>query len=300
MRKKLFIGCGVLLLIPAVAVAAVFYLAFARVDGAVFDSDGVPIHYTAEGEGEPLILIHGFAANADINWRRPGITGLLANHFRVVSFDCRGHGLSGKPESQDAYGLELIEDVVRLMDHLDIEKAHVAGYSMGGFIALGLVTAHPDRVRSAAFCASGWRHPEDRSDMPEPYRPPPEDAVRRARQAALIPGFGSREKSLQDRIRNWFGDRMKMNKNALKACKKTFFELNISRGDLEKNTVPCILFIGDHDGLLPYANNLRTVMANLEFVLIDGPNHFTTPLNRAFRRKLLDFFVRHRADAGKE
>ena len=121
-----------------------------------FDSDGVKIHYVVEGQGEPVILIHGLYASAVTNWQMPGIMGELAKHNQVVALDCRGHGQSGKPEEEGQYGVKMVEDVVRLMAHLHIAKARVAGYSMGGMITMKLLTLHPERVSSAVVGGMGW------------------------------------------------------------------------------------------------------------------------------------------------
>src|ERR1035441_3043366 len=122
----------------------------------VFDSKGVPIQYTLEGKGEPVVLIHGLYASARINWRTPGTIKVLARDYQVIALDARGHGGSGKPKEEGAYGIEMMEDVVRLLDHLKIQKAHVVGYSMGGMITMRLLTRQPDRVRSAILGGMGW------------------------------------------------------------------------------------------------------------------------------------------------
>ena len=88
-----------------------------------FDSDGVEIAYRVDGDGPPVILIHGFLVDANMNWRMRGITETLAGNFQVISLDVRGHGQSEKPRNRAAYGVHLVEDVVRLMDHLQIERA---------------------------------------------------------------------------------------------------------------------------------------------------------------------------------
>ena len=121
-----------------------------------FDSKGVSIQYTVEGKGEPVVLIHGLCANAQFNWRAPGIIKALAKDYQVIALDARGHGGSGKPKEEEAYGIEMMEDIVRLLDHLNIQKAHVVGYSMGGMITMKLLTRHPDRVRSAVLGGMGW------------------------------------------------------------------------------------------------------------------------------------------------
>jgi pimeloyl-ACP methyl ester carboxylesterase len=100
-----------------------------------FDANGVKISYFVQGKGEPVVLLHGWLSSAGVNWALPGTSALLAKDYQVIALDVRGHGLSDKPTKEDAYGPELVEDVVRLLDHLKIEKAHVVGYSMGGIIA---------------------------------------------------------------------------------------------------------------------------------------------------------------------
>jgi pimeloyl-ACP methyl ester carboxylesterase len=85
-----------------------------------FDSKGVSIQYTVEGKGEPVVLIHGLCANAQFNWRAPGIIKALAKDYQVIALDARGHGGSGKPKEEEAYGIEMMEDIVRLLDHLNI------------------------------------------------------------------------------------------------------------------------------------------------------------------------------------
>jgi pimeloyl-ACP methyl ester carboxylesterase len=122
----------------------------------VFDSAGVKIHYVVAGKGDPVILIHGLMASAQINWEWPGIISELAKNHRVVALDCRGHGGSDKPVRDDQYGVNMVEDVVRLMDHLQIKRAQVVGYSMGGMIAMKMMVMHPQRVRSAVLGGMGW------------------------------------------------------------------------------------------------------------------------------------------------
>jgi len=126
------------------------------VQSGTFDSSGVAIHYQFAGSGQPVIFIHGLYSSAVINWQLPGTLKLVAESYQVFALDARGHGRSDKPEEDDAYGLEMVEDVIRLMDHLEIEKAHIVGYSMGGMIAMKLITEHPERVLSGALGGMGW------------------------------------------------------------------------------------------------------------------------------------------------
>lgn len=129
------------LLTPVLTIFAIFGGVTGCAPGAepqTLDSKGVKISYFIEGKGTPVVLLHGLYSSAKINWELPGITALLSKDFQVISLDMRGHGASDKPTGADDYGVEMVEDVVRLMDHLKIKKAHIVGYSMGGIVAVKL------------------------------------------------------------------------------------------------------------------------------------------------------------------
>jgi pimeloyl-ACP methyl ester carboxylesterase len=119
-----------------------------------FDSNGVRIRYVEKGSGPPLVLMHGYSGTLDRHFIANGVFANLAKDYRVIAIDLRGHGKSGKPHEPKAYGEEMARDVVRLLDHLKIQRAHVGGYSLGGFIAARLAVMHPDRLISVAYLAS--------------------------------------------------------------------------------------------------------------------------------------------------
>src|SRR4029453_6515858 len=103
---------------------------------ASFDSNGVQIQYVDKGRGVPGVLLHGFTGSYARHWEAPGVLDALKTAgYRVIAMDCRGHGQSGKPHDASQYGVEMVHDVVRLLDHLHIDRAHIVGYSMGGAIA---------------------------------------------------------------------------------------------------------------------------------------------------------------------
>src|SRR5262245_62745320 len=122
-----------------------------------FQSDGVRIAYWDEGEGNPILLIHGFASNVATNWIDPGWGRTLTESGRrVIALDNRGHGQSEKLYDPERYGAPtMAEDARRLLDHLNIARADVMGYSMGARISAFLALAHPERVRSATFAGLG-------------------------------------------------------------------------------------------------------------------------------------------------
>jgi pimeloyl-ACP methyl ester carboxylesterase len=116
-------------------------------------SDSVKIHYMELGQkGSYVVLIHGYTGSAEGNWFANGVAVALAANHRVVALDCRNHGRSDKPQLN---GPGKAEDVIELMDHLKIQKAHIHGYSMGGSITGTLLAHHPERFITAAFGGSG-------------------------------------------------------------------------------------------------------------------------------------------------
>ncbi len=119
-----------------------------------FDSDGVRIRYVEQGSGEPIVPVHGFARNIE-RWVETGVIKNLAKDHRVIALDCRGHGKSDKPHDPKQYGPEMGKDVVRLLDHLGIPKAHIVGYSMGGAITAHLLTMNPERFLTATLGGPG-------------------------------------------------------------------------------------------------------------------------------------------------
>lgn len=141
------------------ATAAFFALPLgAFAEEGTFLSDGIALHYTDEGTGPAVVMLHAFAGTSTL-WDSNGLMPLEG--FRTLAFDARGHGQSAKPTDPDAYGVELVDDVIRLMDARGIEKAHIVGYSMGAETALKLATDHPERILSLVVAGSGWSGEEE-------------------------------------------------------------------------------------------------------------------------------------------
>jgi pimeloyl-ACP methyl ester carboxylesterase len=131
-------------------------LSAAETGSKTFDAKGVKLHYVVQGKGEPVVLIHGMLSSIGMNWKITGVIDDLAKDHQVIAFDLPGHGQSDKPDKDDAYGLQIVEDVILLLDHLKIKKTHVVGYSIGGMITMKLITKYPDRIISAFVGGMGW------------------------------------------------------------------------------------------------------------------------------------------------
>ena len=122
-----------------------------------FKHGEIEIAFLDEGEGEPIVLVHGFASNKEVNWVYPGwVSALTRAGRRVIALDNRGHGASTKLYDPAAYHSGIMaEDVRALIDHLGLPRADVMGYSLGARIAALLALAHPERVRAAVLGGLG-------------------------------------------------------------------------------------------------------------------------------------------------
>lgn len=129
-------------------------------DATFTTKDGIKIHFLTHGPTEPgaggdaswVVLVHGYSDNAQRMWFNTGIAPEIAKRHRVVALDNRNHGQSDKPVPG---GSGRAQDVIELMDHLKIQRAHIHGYSMGGGIVASLLGVIPDRFITAGFGGSG-------------------------------------------------------------------------------------------------------------------------------------------------
>jgi pimeloyl-ACP methyl ester carboxylesterase len=135
---------------------ALWPAAIALAQDQFFDSNGVRIRYADRGAGDVIVLVHGNGSSLE-GWIDSGVLPDLARSYRVVALDARGHGKSGKPHDAKAYGREMGLDVVRLMDHLQIRRAHIVGYSMGASITAQLLTSHAERFVTATLGGAAGR-----------------------------------------------------------------------------------------------------------------------------------------------
>src|SRR3954462_5718604 len=122
-----------------------------------FHNGAVEIAYLDEGEGDPVILVHGFASSKNVNWVYPTwVSELKKAGRRVIALDNRGHGDSAKLYDAASYEIAIMAgDVVALLDHLRIERADVMGYSLGSRMTAVMALSQPQRLRSAILGGIG-------------------------------------------------------------------------------------------------------------------------------------------------
>jgi len=268
-----------------------------RAEDKYFDSGGVKIRYTDQGQGEPVLLIHGFGANLDIQWALPGIVGALAKDHRVIAYDNRGHGKSGKPHDPKAYGMALVEDPVRLLDHLKIKKAHVVGYSMGAMIAAKLLTTHPDRLRTATLGGGG---PAVQDEKRARFAEQLAESLEQGKGIgplleALTPAGKPKPSPEQIKTVNQFFTAFNDTKS-LAAVVRSWQDLVVAETDLKTNRIATLALIGANDPLRKGADTLRGRMANVEVVVIPDADHMTAFARPRFLETLEAFLDAHRTD----
>ncbi len=259
------------------------------VEGQYCFADGVTLHYTDQGVGEPVILLHGFAMNTDITWRDQGALDYLAGQFRVIGMDMRGHGLSAKPYSPGSYGVEMAKDVARLMDCLGIEKAHIVGNSMGGIVAIKFATLYPDRTQTLTACGFGWaRYTDEREEVVNALAKSIEDGdgfgplIRYLRPADQPIGW--MELSAVNALVSYIND-----PQALLAMTRQIPELEVAEADLRALSMPVLNVIAASDPLLPDVNAMAAVVPNQRTVVVENADHFNLTGTDACREAIAAF-----------
>jgi pimeloyl-ACP methyl ester carboxylesterase len=239
------------LLILLSLVVCCYALAGRSASAQTFDANGVRLHYIVEGKGQPVVLIHGLHSSIRMNWQMPGIINMLSKNYQVIALDLPGHGESDKPASGAAYGTELVEDVVRLLDHLHIKRAHIVGYSMGGMIAMKFMARHQDRVLSGIVGGMGWLH--EGSALQNVWERMPE------RQGGSAPS----------------------------ACARSLGKLALTEAELRVINVPVEVIVGDRDPTKRlYVTPLERVRKDWSVVEIKDAGHLNCIIKPQFKEAI--------------
>jgi len=251
----------------------------------------VRLSYTDEGEGpQTVVLIHGFAVNSWLNWGWVGISGALARTMRVVSLDMRGHGRSGKPHRIGAYGATMVRDVVSLLDHLEIARAHVAGYSLGGFVTLKLAACSPERLLSASVLGAGWEgldNPRFREALPQVA-----EALREGRGTGpLMAHLGNRREQPGGLHNLWVKllTRYANDQHALACMVQALPELALSEQELRAIELPVLSIVGERDPLVHSMRKMQGKIADHSVYVLAGADHLQATLDPALPEHLSAF-----------
>ena len=248
------------LICPALALAA---------ESHTFDSDGVRLRFVTEGSGETVVLLHGFSGSAEGLYIKPGtFQALVDAGYHVVAMDQRGHGQSEKLYEADRYGINMVEDVRRLLDHLEKEKVHLVGYSMGARVSNTFRSMYSERLLTITLGGYGWPWQGSRVTL--------EASKERMKTRTVLPGNDI---------------------DALAAVSVGSYELVPSEESMRSNSVPAFGIIGDKDEVISSENlkTFRETMANLEMEIIPGTHAGPdgAPYKPIFGEKLIEFLGKH-------
>jgi pimeloyl-ACP methyl ester carboxylesterase len=244
-----------------------------------FTHDGVEIAFIDEGQGEPIVLVHGFASNKEVNWVAPSwVTTLTRAGRRAIALDNRGHGASGKLYEPAAYHSAIMaEDVRALLDHLDLRRADIMGYSMGARIAAFLALAHPDRVRAAVLGGLGFRLVEG-VGLPDTIA----DALEAPSLAEVADPVAYMFRA--------FAEQTKSDLRALAACMRGSRQ-SLSRSEAAQIAVPVMVAVGEKDPIAGSPEALAALIPGAKALVIPGRDHMLAVGDRVFKSGVVEFLA---------
>ena len=245
-----------------------------------FQNGPVEIAYIDEGEGEPIVLVHGFASTKNVNWVYPTwVSELKRGGRRVVALDNRGHGESGKLYDPAQYTIPIMAgDVVALMDHLDIARADVMGYSLGSRMTAQLALSVPERLRSAIFGGIGMAMIEGGG---------PGENVAEALEAPSLDEVADPV----GRTFRAFADQTRSDRLALAACMRGSRGL-LCRNDAARISVPVLIAVGTSDEIAGSARELGEIIPDAEVLDIPNRDHMRAVGDKVYKAGVADFLSR--------
>jgi len=242
-----------------------------------FHHGAVEIAYLDEGEGEPILLVHGFASTKNVNWVYPTwVSELKRSGRRVIAFDNRGHGESSKLYDAGDYEIAaMASDIAALMDHLNIERADMMGYSLGSRMTAVLARKQPQRIRSAIFGGIGIGLIEGGG---------PGENVAKALEADTL-------EDVTDpvgRTFRAFADQTRSDRRALAACMRGSRRL-MTREEAGEIAVPVLIAVGTTDEIAGSAEALGRIIPNSQVLNIPNRDHMRAVGDEIYKAGVREF-----------
>lgn len=244
-----------------------------------FRHDGVDIAFLDEGQGEPIVLVHGFASTAQVNWAYPGwVATLTKAGRRVIALDNRGHGASTKLYDPAAYhSARMAEDVRALIDYLGLGCADVMGYSMGARITAFFALAHPTRLRRAVLGGLGIRLVQG-VGLPE--------SIADALEAPALADVGDPT----GRVFRAFAEQTRSDLKALAACIRGSRQ-TLPRDQVATIRAPLLVAVGTKDEVAGSAHELAALLPAGRALDIPGRDHMLAVGDKVFKEAVLSFLA---------
>lgn len=263
--------------------------------------DGTRLYYEEAGSGTPVIFVHEFAG--DYRSWEPQLR-FFSRYFRCIAYNGRGFPPSDVPEDGNRYSQEHArDDVIAVLDHLKIERAHVVGLSMGGFATLHVGIAYPQRARSLVVAGCGYGAEPDKR---EKFRAECEAAAASFEanwaDASKKYALGPTRVQFQNKDpRGWAEFARQLSEHSAKGQALTMRGVQMKRPSLyeltdamKKITVPTLIITGDEDDpcLEPGLLMKRHIPTAGLLVLPWAGHTINIEEPEAFNRALLEFFMR--------
>jgi pimeloyl-ACP methyl ester carboxylesterase len=259
--------------------AAAFILGAAAMVAVAADDryavlDGVKIRYIDRGKGEPIVLLHGGTSNLE-SWVKSGVVPNLEKDFRVIAYDARGAGKSDKPRDPAAYGRQQALDVVRLLDALQIRRAHIIGFSLGGSTVAQLLTLHPERFLTATQVAAAGRSPEAANDPRIEIEAAEieKGCISRSRLYRQAPPNAKpteevyRQREAQCRADPDF------NQYSTAASLRGYRDQAVTPEEMKRVKVPTLGVVGSLDHALKEMQELKKLRPDMKLIVLEGVSH---------------------------
>jgi pimeloyl-ACP methyl ester carboxylesterase len=244
-----------------------------------FQHGGVDIAFLDEGEGAPIVLVHGFASNAQVNWVYPSwVATLTKAGRRVIALDNRGHGASTKLYDPPAYHTtRMAEDVRALLDHLELPRADVMGYSMGARITAFFALAHGSRLRRAVLGGLG-SHLVQGVGLPE--------SIADALEASSLDDV----RDPTGRTFRAFAEQTRSDLAALAACIRGSRQ-TLTPAEVGTIRAPVLVAVGTKDTVAGSAQELAALLPNGRALDIPGRVHMLAVGDKVFKEAVVSFLA---------
>ena len=242
-----------------------------------FKNGDVEIAYLDEGEGDPIVLVHGFASNKEVNWVMPGWTSTLRRDGRrVIALDNRGHGQSTKLYDPAAYHTDIMAgDVAALIEHLKLPRADVMGYSLGARICAVFAARRPDLLRSVILGGAGIRLVDNAGLRDE------------IADALEMPSIDQVTDPMGKRFRT-FAEQTRSDLKALAACLRGSRQ-PVRLEDIKSVRAPALVAVGTKDDIAGSPHELAALMPNGRGLDIPDRDHMVAVGDKVFKAEAIKF-----------